>query len=70
MLILKHDAYEKFLHGIDFIAKDLLSKDIANLYLCEGVDAGVELERKTRVSLTIRYVPKVLKANILKLLQK
>lgn len=64
LLILKDEVYEHFLHGIENISQDTLSQKILNLENCDGKVSGQVLERSTRVSLTIRYVPKTTKPMI------
>ena len=65
MLILKDDMYTKLLHGISERNVDLISHAIPNISSCNAVsDVGRKLERGTRVSLTIRYVPKTLKLKL------
>lgn len=65
LLILKDDMYTKLLHGISERNVDLISHTIPNISSCNAVsDVGRTLERGTRVSLTIRYVPKTLKLKL------
>lgn len=61
LLILKDKTYEHFLHGIDETKADVITSEILNADKC-GVTIGEELERSTRISLTIRHVPKTTKA--------
>lgn len=72
LLILKDDMYNVYLHGIKETDQDAFNIDkIANyehLASFKNTDAGSTLNRETRVSLTIRYVPKVLKLNTSSLL--
>jgi hypothetical protein len=49
------------------VKSDKITEKIANLSVCDNVVIGQELERKTRLSFTIRYVPKAVKTNILNL---
>ncbi|RWS28086.1 hypothetical protein B4U80_00034, partial [Leptotrombidium deliense] len=63
LLILKEDAYKNYMHGIQEISKDLIDDSIANLGQT-GISLNDTLERKTRISLTIRYVPKVFKTTL------
>ncbi len=67
LLVLQRDAYKSYLHGIQEVKSDKITEKIANLSFCDNVVIGQELERKTRLSFTIRYVPKALKTNILNL---
>ena len=66
LLVLKRDAYESYLHGIRELKSDLITDRIANLSsLSDPLIIGQELQRKTRLSFTIRYVPKVFKNNFI-----
>lgn len=58
--ILTGDMYTKYLHGISEREVDVLDSKIINLDSCFNVPENKTLLRDTRVSLTIRYVPKVL----------
>jgi len=62
LLILKDDMYHKYLHGIEEITKDSLTEDIVNVKPSE-VDSVKA--RSTRVSLTIRHVPKTSKLKLM-----
>ena len=65
LLVLKDDMYQKYLHGIDQRAEDVVSDKICNLsHLGTPVSGGDVLKRTTRVSLTIRHVPKVLRVKL------
>jgi len=72
LLILKDDMYKVYLHGIKETKEDLfITNTIANyenLNSFKDVLPSTILKRETRVSLTIRYVPKVLKINTSSLL--
>lgn len=58
--------YKVHLHGISERKEDIITDKIANLDMCKTtVNKGDTLQRTTRVSLTIRYVPKILKAKLL-----
>ena len=62
LLLLRDDMYKTYLHGIAEREKDVVTDKICNLsHLGSSVSVGGELTRTTRVSLTIRYVPKTLK---------
>jgi len=61
LVISQRDAYESYLHGIREVKSDVITDRIANLYLCDSHVIGEELERSTRFSFTIRFVPKVVK---------
>ncbi|XP_063794037.1 alpha-ketoglutarate-dependent dioxygenase alkB homolog 6 [Pseudophryne corroboree] len=60
LLVLREDLYVNYLHGIHPLTQDTLSHRVANLDRC-AAHAEETLTRRTRVSLTIRFVPKVLK---------
>lgn len=64
LLILQDDMYKCYLHGIKGVYEDVLSKHVVNLSSA-GAQVGDTLPRGTRVSLTIRHVPKVIRANLL-----
>lgn len=59
------DMYKTYLHGISERTVDKISNSIANIEMCEMAQSVEALTRTTRVSLTIRHVPKVLKAKFL-----
>lgn len=59
------DMYKTYLHGISERTVDKISNSIANIEMCEMAQSAEDLTRTTRVSLTIRHVPKVLKAKFL-----
>ncbi|KAK3753621.1 hypothetical protein QZH41_014728, partial [Actinostola sp. cb2023] len=61
LLLLTGDLYKSYLHGIDTITQDILDDFITNIDFCRA-KLGETLTRSKRVSLTIRYVPKVIKA--------
>ncbi len=57
--------YTKYLHGIAERTEDTVSDLICNLgHLGTPVSVGGRLERTTRLSLTIRHVPKTLKIKL------
>ncbi|XP_044162300.1 alpha-ketoglutarate-dependent dioxygenase alkB homolog 6 [Bufo gargarizans] len=60
LLILREHLYKNYLHGIRPLTEDTLNHKVSNLDQCT-VRAEETLTRRTRVSLTIRFVPKVLK---------
>lgn len=64
LLILQDDMYKCYLHGIKGVYEDVLSKHVVNLSSA-GAQVGDTLPRSTRISLTIRHVPKVIRANLL-----
>lgn len=63
LLILQDDMYKCYLHGIKGVYEDILSEHVVNLSSA-GAQVGETLSRSTRVSLTIRHVPKVIRANL------
>lgn len=69
LLITSGAMYTDYLHGIDARTEDDVDDSIKNLDAC-SVKRGTVLQRGTRVSLTIRVVPKVLRANVLQALFK
>lgn len=65
LLILKDDMYHKYLHSIAELHEDSVTDDIVNLQQCCGTyTLGSRLMRDTRVSLTIRHVPKTSKMKL------
>lgn len=66
LLILQDEMYQRLLHGIRPCSQDTLTEKVLNAPAA-GAQPGEEetLTRGTRVSLTIRHVPKVLKAKLL-----
>ncbi|XP_014379621.1 alpha-ketoglutarate-dependent dioxygenase alkB homolog 6 [Alligator sinensis] len=60
LLVLREELYSRYLHGIRAATSDALTAKVANLSACRAVP-GALLPRGTRVSLTIRRVPKVLR---------
>lgn len=60
------DMYTQYLHGIAEQTQDTISNKIRNLdSLSNPVSLGETLQRETRVSLTIRHVPRTVKAKLL-----
>lgn len=66
LFILQGDLYHNYLHSIAERGTDVLSKSvIKNLHICgEQFVTGQTLERGTRISLTIRHVPKTTKLKL------
>ncbi|KAF5286158.1 hypothetical protein FQR65_LT12916 [Abscondita terminalis] len=61
LVILQNDMYSKYLHFIKELIEDEITEDCINLNTCVGEHKlGKILKRTTRVSLTIRNVPKKL----------
>ncbi|KAH6926734.1 hypothetical protein HPB50_021253 [Hyalomma asiaticum] len=69
LLITSGSMYTDYLHGIDTRTEDVVDDSIKNIDACSA-KLGTVLQRGTRVSLTIRVVPKVLRANVLQALFK
>ena len=64
LILVCNDMYKVHLHGIEERTEDDITEKVANLKSV-SVNLGDKLKRETRVSLTIRNVPKVLKASFL-----
>lgn len=64
LLILQDDMYQHLLHGIQACEQDTLTDMVRNLPAA-GALPGETLTRGTRVSLTIRHVPKVMKTKLI-----
>lgn len=65
LLMIKDDAYHKYLHSIAEQTEDLILPTISNIEMCENVDEKHRvLKRGKRVSLTIRHVPKTSKLKL------
>lgn len=59
LLILKHDMYTKYMHGISDLYEDVIDEQIKNLNNCgDSYKIGDKVKRNKRISLTIRHVPK------------
>jgi len=63
LVLVKDLMYTKYLHGITETTCDIMSEHVANL-TSTNYNTGDVLKRATRVSLTIRVVPKVMKAKL------
>lgn len=61
LLVVKDDLYHNHLHSIEEVKSDEISESIINPGLHH---LGEVLERNTRISLTIRHVPKTSKAKL------
>ncbi|XP_053124703.1 alpha-ketoglutarate-dependent dioxygenase alkB homolog 6 [Hemicordylus capensis] len=64
LLVLRQDMYVHYLHGIRLVAEDTVTEKVVNAGGSSSA-VGDTLSRGTRVSLTIRLVPKVLKTSII-----
>lgn len=64
LLILQDEMYQRLLHGIRPRTQDALTEKVVNLAAAGGLP-GETLIRGTRVSLTIRHVPKVMKTKLI-----
>ncbi|AWP12631.1 putative alpha-ketoglutarate-dependent dioxygenase alkB -like 6 [Scophthalmus maximus] len=64
LLILQDEMYTRVLHGIQACAQDTLTDKVVNLSAAAALP-GETLTRGTRVSLTVRHVPKVMKTRLL-----
>lgn len=66
LVVLKDDMYKTYLHGIKEISQDLIESGLIVNYdrIQKSNIINNVAKRETRISLTIRNVPKVLKANI------
>lgn len=65
LLILKDTLYSDYLHAISEYTEDTLCDRVCNFENCEAAyKMGDKMTRKTRISLTIRNVPKTSKLKI------
>ena len=64
LVVFKEDMYNCYLHGIKETKTDTITEKIINPEKNCCYRIGDVLERKTRISLTIRHVPKVLKVKL------
>ena len=62
LLVLQNDMYHEYLHGIEEVHDDVLNDKICNLD--NSTLIGTSIPRKTRISLTIRHVPKTSKMKL------
>lgn len=60
LFLLTEDLYHNYLHGIAERTCDVVTDKVSNLDACQA-GLGDTLKRSTRISLTIRNVPKILK---------
>ncbi|KAL5008232.1 hypothetical protein ScPMuIL_013813 [Solemya velum] len=61
LVLVCDEMYKVHLHGISEKNSDIVTDKVANIDVCEMANLGDTLHRETRISLTIRYVPKILK---------
>ena len=64
LVIFKEDMYNVYLHGIKETSVDTITDTTINPDKRKTIYIGQTLERGTRISLTIRHVPKVLKLKL------
>lgn len=65
LVVLQDDMYAKYLHSIREVDADVIGEDCANVPHCRNqYRIGEVIERQTRISVTIRNVPKVLKIKL------
>lgn len=65
LILVCDDMYKTYLHGIEERTTDNVTDKVVNLSQCEGISIGETLSRKTRISLTIRHVPKTIKNKLI-----
>lgn len=59
LLVLQDKLFSYYLHGIEEIYEDILDASVVNLHMCSNKYVKEsKIKRETRVSLTIRHVPK------------
>ncbi|CAB3255094.1 unnamed protein product [Arctia plantaginis] len=59
LLILQDELFNNYLHCIEELSEDILDDSVVNLECCSNkYIPGARLKRDTRISLTIRHVPK------------
>ena len=63
LLLLTGDLYNEYLHGIAERSSDIVDKNVNNIDQL-SYSAHSTVQRTTRVSLTIRHVPKLLKVKL------
>lgn len=65
LVVVQDDMYKSHLHGIKEAQEDVITEHVANLHMVPEVSLGDTLRRHTRVSLTMRFVPKIFKAKLI-----
>ncbi|KAL1131238.1 hypothetical protein AAG570_010856, partial [Ranatra chinensis] len=63
LIVVKDDLYKQHLHSISEISEDILDNSVVNLNRTQ-YKIGDTLKRETRISLTIRHVPKTSKLHL------
>lgn len=59
LLVLKDRLFDYYLHRIEEVSEDVLDDSVVNLNMCsDEYLPGSTVQRQTRISLTIRHVPK------------
>lgn len=59
LLVLQDELFHHYLHSIEEIKDDVIDESIKNLHMCsDKYVKGDTVSRDTRISLTIRHVPK------------
>lgn len=66
LVILQNDMYTKYMHSISELEEDKLCDNYANVNFCQKFQDNQIIPRNTRISLTIRNVPKVCKLKLFK----
>ena len=64
LILVCDDMYKSHLHGIAERTTDTISSKVVNIDSCDSANIDDILTRTTRVSLTIRHVPRTLKAKL------
>lgn len=70
LVIIQEDMYNKYLHGIEEKLQDTVDDKVFNAEQLCSTKVGQKLSRETRISLTIRNIPKVSKLSVKSLLKK
>lgn len=67
LVIFQDDVYSKYLHSISEKGSDTITEKYVNVSQCgQQLSVGMTFQRDTRISLTIRHVPKVCKIKLWK----
>ena len=62
LVLVQEQMYTSYLHGIREVTCDHITNSVANIGMT-SFSTGETIQRETRVSLTIRNVPKVISAD-------